>query len=150
VVFVLDVAKGALPVVFLPRLSAVGASPSWALAYGLAAIAGHVRTPYLLWTAGGKGVATAAGVFLALSPVCVLVATGVWAIVLTLSGYVSLASLTGAVALAVALGVREGPRSPVFALGIVVTAFVFWTHRANLGRLHRGVEPRVGHQPPAD
>lgn len=149
VVFAVDVAKGAAPVLFLPRWTAAGASPHWALAYGLAAIAGHVRTPYLLWKAGGKGVATGAGVFLALAPLCTLVALAVWAIVLGLFRIVSLASLAAAAALVVALGIGVGVRSPVFALGVVVAAFVCWTHRANLARLRQGTEPRIGHRPPA-
>ena len=149
VVLALDVAKGFVPAFVFPRWTGAGASPHWALAYGLAAIAGHVRTPFLLWKSGGKGVATAAGVFLALAPVSTLIAVGVWALVLAVSGYVSLASLTAALALAVALGLREGPRSPVFALGVLVAAFVLWTHRANVGRLRRGDEHRFGHNPPA-
>ena len=106
VVLALDVAKGFVPAFVFPRWTAAGASPHWALAYGLAAIAGHVRTPFLLWKSGGKGVATAAGVFLALAPVSTRIAGGAWALVLAVSGYVSLASLTAAVALAVALGLR--------------------------------------------
>lgn len=149
VVFAVDVAKGIVPVLLFPRWAVTGASPYWALAYGLAAIAGHVRTPYLLWKAGGKGVATATGVFLALAPICTLVALVVWGIVLKGFGFVSLASLAAAAALVIALGVDKGVRSPVFGLGVLVAAFVFWTHRANVGRLRRGVEPRVGHRPPA-
>jgi len=142
-VVILDMAKGFVPVLFFPRWTA-GAWPAWALVYGLAAIAGHVRTPYLLWKAGGKGVATGCGVFVALSPVPTLIAFGVWGAVLRVTRYVSVASLSAALALVVALGVHDGPRAPVFALGVVVALFVVWTHRANLGRLRRGEEHRVG------
>src|SRR6185312_15341904 len=90
------------------------ASPYWALAYGLAAIAGYVRTPYLLWKAGGKGVATGCGVFLALAPVPTLIAIAWWAAVLRLWRYVSVASLSAAAVLVIALGVFEGVREPVF------------------------------------
>lgn len=148
VVMAVDVAKGALPVLLLPRVAS-GASALWPLGYGLAAIAGHVRTPFLLWKSGGKGVATAAGVFLALAAVPTLVAFAVWGIVLRVSGYVSLASLAAAVTLVIAVAIAVGPRAPVFAASVVVAAFVFWTHRANIGRLRRGEEHRFGRPRPA-
>jgi len=147
VVVLLDVAKGFVPAFLFPRWTVPGAFAYWALAYGLVAIAGHVRTPYLLWKAGGKGVATACGVFLALAPVPTLIAFAVWAAVLRVWRYVSVASLAAAAALVIALGVLEGPSAPVFALGVVVALFVLWTHRANLDRLRRGEEHRVGRRP---
>src|SRR5579871_3946573 len=72
-VFAFDMAKGALPVLLLPRLvppiaPAFGGQTSVAILCGLAAILGHVRPIYLRFGRGGKGVATAAGVFLALAP----------------------------------------------------------------------------------
>ena len=71
-----------------------GASPElWAIAFGVAAIVGHVRSVFLLWKGGGKGVATAGGVFLALAPIASLISIAVFALVVYLSGYVSLASL---------------------------------------------------------
>ena len=145
-VMLFDAAKGALPVLLLPRWLAAGVPGGgyWALGYGLAAIAGHVRSPYFLWRAGGKGVATASGVFLALVPIPTLLAIAVWALVLRASGYVSLASLAAAVTLPVAVGVMLGVRAPVFALTLLVAAFVFWTHRANIARLRRGEEHRFG------
>lgn len=145
-VFLFDTAKGALPVLLLP--AAVGAttiSPQMlAILCGVAAIAGHVRPVFLRFGKGGKGVATAAGVFLALAPVPMLVALVLFAAVVFTSGYVSLASLTGAVVLPALLAVTQGVQSPVFALSIVLATFVFWTHRANIGRLRRGEEHRFG------
>lgn len=149
VVVLLDVAKGFGPAFLFPQWTIAASSPYWALAYGLAAIAGHVRSPYLLWKAGGKGVATGCGVFLAVAPVATLIAIVVWAAVLRVWRYVSVASLAAAAALVIALGVLEGPRAPVFVLGVVVAGFVVWTHRANLGRLRRGEEHRVGRRPAA-
>lgn len=143
-VLAFDVAKGLVPVLLFPRWFGAAAGSHWALGYGLAAIAGHVRSPWLLWRAGGKGVATASGVFLALAPVPTLLALAVWGITLWLWRYVSLASLAAAVALPLGVAWRLGPRSPVFALAVVVSLFVFWTHRANIGRLRRGEEHRAG------
>ena len=147
-VLLFDAAKGALPVLFFPRLLAAHPPEYWALAYGVAAIAGHVRPIFLLWNGGGKGVATAAGVFFALAPLPMLATTAAWALVVLLSGYVSLASLVAAAALPVALAATRGVESPVFLASLFICAFVFWTHRANIGRLRRGEESRFGRKAP--
>ena len=70
----LDMAKGALPVLLLPPRFAPSQPVLWAIAFGVAAIIGHVKSVFLLWKGGGKGVATAGGVFLALAPVPSLIA----------------------------------------------------------------------------
>lgn len=142
-VFLFDAAKGALPVLLLPRLIPGGNPRLWAMAYGLAAILGHVRPIFLLWKGGGKGVATSAGVFAALAPLPTLIALTLWGLVLKLSGYMSLASLTGALVLPIAILVVDGLHNPLLPVSIGVSLFVFWTHRANLGRLRRGEESRL-------
>ena len=144
VVLLFDAAKGALPVLFLPRLLPSANPLAWSIAYGVAAIAGHVRPVFLLGKGGGKGGATAAGVFAALAPLPVLATTVVFALVLWASGYVSLASLTAAAVLPVGVLALLGHRSPVFVVSLLVGIFVFWTHRANIGRLRRGEEHRFG------
>ena len=144
VVMAFDAAKGAVPVLLFPRWDTADRLEVWAIAYGVAAIVGHVRPIFLLWKGGGKGVATATGVFLGLAWLPTLVAFAVWLIVLLRSGYVSLASLCAAVVLPVVLAFTEGVRSLHFAVGIAIGAFVFWSHRANIGRLRRGEEHRFG------
>ena len=144
VVFLVDVAKGALPVWLLPRMTTTTAPELWAIAYGVLAVAGHVRSVFLLGKGGGKGVATATGVFLALAPLATLLAFTTWAIVVAASGYVSLGSLVAAVVLPIAVLVRAGADAPVFVVAVVLAAFVFWTHRANIARLRRGEEHRFG------
>ncbi len=145
VVFAFDVAKGALPVLLLPRYTVSSFPPVWiAIGCGVAAIFGHTRPLFLLFQRGGKGVATAAGVFLALAPIQTLLVLIVFAVVLLTSGYVSLGSLISASLLPVLIGVTLGPRSPVFVISILVALFVFWTHRTNIGRLRRGEEHRFG------
>jgi glycerol-3-phosphate acyltransferase PlsY len=145
VVFAFDVAKGALPVLLLPRYTVLSFPPVWmAIACGVAAILGHTRPLFLLFQRGGKGVATAAGVFLALAPIQTLLALIVFAVVLLTSGYVSLGSLISASLLPVLIGVTLGPSSPVFAISILVAVFVYWTHRTNISRLRRGEEHRFG------
>jgi len=148
-VMVLDMAKGALPVLLLPPRVAPTHAELWAIAFGVAAIVGHVRPVFLLWKGGGKGVATAGGVFLALAPVASLISIAVFALVVYLSGYVSLGSLSSAVVLTVTVVIMKGASSPVAIACAVITAFVFWTHRANIGRLRRGEENRFRRARPA-
>src|SRR3984893_2734708 len=144
VVFIADFLKGFLPVYFLPIYFAPPQNRAvWALVYGVAAIAGHVKPIFLLGKGGGKGVATASGVFLALAFVPMLVSEVVWIVTFTFTRYVSLASLLGAAVLPIAiLAWYRDPQSPVFIASVIIAAFVFWTHRANIGRLRRGEEHR--------
>ncbi len=144
-VFAFDVAKGAVPVLLLPRWATGPLSPQVAaILCGVAAILGHFRPIFLRFGKGGKGVATAAGVFFALAPLPMLAALVVFAVVVLTSGYVSLGSLTAAVVLPSLLLVTEGVRSPVFQISALLAVFVFWTHRANIRRLRRGEEYRFG------
>jgi glycerol-3-phosphate acyltransferase PlsY len=143
IVFMLDLLKGFLPVYFLPRYMETLRPELWALVYGVAAIFGHVKPIFLLWKGGGKGVATASGVFLALAFVPMLIAEVVWIGVFYFTRYVSLASLVGAAVLPIAiLALYRQPQSPVFIASVIIALFVFWTHRANIGRLRRGEEHR--------
>ena len=144
-VFLADALKGALPVLLLPpRLAASGDPVLWAIACGVAAIVGHVRPVYLGFRKGGKGVATASGVFFALAPVPMLVTFLVFVAIVLATGYVSLGSLVAAVLLPVLLLATRGASSPLFAVSVAIACFVFFTHRANIGRLRRGEEHRFG------
>lgn len=144
-VFAFDVAKGALPVLLFPQLvQGPLAKQVVAIVCGVAAILGHFRPIFLKFGKGGKGVATASGVFFALAPLPMLAALAVFALVVMVSGYVSLGSLTAALVLPAFLFVTEGIRSPVFQVSVVLALFVFWTHRANIQRLRRGEEYRFG------
>ena len=144
-VFLADALKGALPVLYLPPRIAGPRDPIiWAIACGIAAIVGHVRPLFLKLRRGGKGVATAAGVFFALAPVPMAVTFVLFVAVVFATGYVSLGSMLSAVVLPSLLLVTLGPRSPLFLVSVVIAIFVFWTHRSNIGRLRRGEEHRFG------
>jgi glycerol-3-phosphate acyltransferase PlsY len=144
-VFLADALKGALPVLLLPPRIAGTTNPTlWAIACGVAAIAGHVRPVFLKFRKGGKGVATAAGVFFALAPLPMLATFAVFVAVVLASGYVSLGSLLSAIVLPTLLLLTQGATSLLFAVSLIIAAFVFWTHRANIGRLRRGEEHRFG------
>jgi glycerol-3-phosphate acyltransferase PlsY len=146
-VFVLDVAKGAFPVWFLPRLLDAGVPGSdralwWALAYGIAAILGHAKPIFLLWKGGGKGVATATGVFVVLAPGPILSTLVVCIAVVWFSGYMSLGSLSAAALFPLLVWFDLGV-SPVLYGALVIALFICWTHRANIRRLRSGTEPRL-------
>jgi glycerol-3-phosphate acyltransferase PlsY len=146
-VMALDVAKGYLAAGLLPLL------PVWegevvylGMAAGVAAILGHVFTPYLRFR-GGKGVAAAAGVLVALAPLPTAIAAGAFALVAFGTGIVSLASLTAAVTLPVAAFLLD--RTAAYAVHPAVRAvtvglvpFIFYTHRQNIRRLIAGKENR--------
>jgi glycerol-3-phosphate acyltransferase PlsY len=144
-----DIAKGVVPVlVFAPRTSD---SQLFALACGVAAIAGHVFSVFVRFR-GGKGVATAAGVMLGLAPLALGVALVIWIVVLKLSGYVSLASIAAAAGFPLAVYLLDRPDQPgILWLVALVAAAIIWLHRANIRRLLNGTESRFGRRaaPPA-
>ncbi|MEP6766693.1 MAG: glycerol-3-phosphate 1-O-acyltransferase PlsY [Gemmatimonadaceae bacterium] len=144
VVYVVDMAKGVLPVVLFPSLASVAKGWPWGVVFGIAAIIGHVKPIFLLGKGGGKGVATASGVFLGLAPIPALVAFVVFVAVTSISRYVSLGSLIGAVSLVTAMWFQEGTFSALFIVSAIITAFVFYTHRANISRLRSGTESKIG------
>lgn len=137
-----DIAKGAIPVLlFAPQVSR---SELFALAYGIAAIVGHVFSVFVRFK-GGKGVATAAGVMLGLTPLALALAATVWGLVLLLTGYVSLASIAAAAVLPLAVYFLENPTTPaVLRVAVLVAAGVILLHRRNIQRLFRGTESRFG------
>ncbi|MGA2839280.1 MAG: glycerol-3-phosphate 1-O-acyltransferase PlsY [Steroidobacteraceae bacterium] len=148
-VLVLDIGKGVLAVLWLPALVLPGValdadvSRQWlALACGFAVILGHV---YPVWFGfrGGKGVATVVGVVGALEPRLLLPLFSCWFIVLLLTGYVGLASMLAGVALVVAVYVFDAGDTPLLAFCILITAFVIFTHRANIARMAAGTEHRA-------
>ncbi len=121
--------------------SAVGA-----LAAGAAAVLGHAYS-FLSGFKGGKGVLTAFGVFVFLSPIASLLALGLWGAVMGLSRIVSLASLASALVLPPlvfweARWHSAGGFVPVFWVALLVAVFVIVRHRANIVRLLQGAEPR--------
>ena len=149
-VYVLDALKGALPVLLFPGWFGFPAREGWAIACGIAAILGHVRPIFLMWKGGGKGVATASGVFFALAPIATFASLIIFLLVVATTRTMSLASLTGAVVVPIGVALTNGPKSLVFLVSLGVAAFVYWTHRANIGRLRRGEEPKLNFRKPGD
>jgi glycerol-3-phosphate acyltransferase PlsY len=150
-VFALDVLKG-----FLPTLAAlllhgcrIGEPelPLGVALAGFAAVAGH-NWPVFLKFKGGKGMATSCGVFLAVFPLGLLIAVGVWAAVVALTRYVSVGSMVAAATLlACALLLGRDPFGAgkfLTALAAVAAVLSIVRHRANIGRLVQGTENRIG------
>jgi acyl phosphate:glycerol-3-phosphate acyltransferase len=135
-----DIAKGTIPVLgFAPLVSD---SQVFALACGIAAIAGHVFSVFVHFK-GGKGVATAAGVMLGLTPVALTVCAAVWALLVLLTGYVSLGSIAAAAVLPLAVYLLERPVSAeLIWVDAAVAAGVILLHRRNIQRLLSGTENR--------
>lgn len=132
---------------FLPRVFPVEviAFPEVRLNYatlaGVCAVIGHNYTCWLGFK-GGKGIATSAGVFVALAPLAVSIALGAWIIAFVASRYVSLASIAAAVALPTAVWLTKDST----CLGLVTTALgalAIYKHKANIQRLLAGTEHRA-------
>jgi len=139
IAFVLDAAKGAVAVLVAQRLSAEPATP---VAGGLASIIGHIY-PVWLGFRGGKGVATAGGVFAVLTPVALGIAAAVFVLAIWVTRYVSVGSMAAAVTLAVTTAAMDMPAA--VTVGTVITAVIIvHRHRENLARLIAGTERRVG------
>jgi glycerol-3-phosphate acyltransferase PlsY len=159
--FVLDVMKGALPVLIVGLAAGVFGNSMehietnemllW-ICVVLASLLGHMYSPFLKF-GGGKGVATTFGGMVAMWPlltVPVLLAFLAWAITLKATKMISLASLVAAVVLfadaiaSVMLNATLEHAWPLLAVTGLITAMVFWKHRSNIGRIIRGEEPKIG------
>ena len=150
VVFVLDAAKGALAASAPALLASVlGLRPQGNALFlatilgGLAAIAGHVFSPWLGFK-GGRGVATSLGVFLAIMALPTLVAFGLWTALVALSRRVSVGSIGAAIVypILVCLERRHDPNQiPLMVAAGLVAVLVIVRHSANIKRLLAGTEP---------
>lgn len=141
-VVLVDVLKGWAPAALFPQVG--GGGTGWGMAYGAASILGHV---FSFWVGfrGGKGVATSAGVFLALAPLGTGVALAVWIVAVWTTGFVSVGSIAAALTLpAVLLAIPDARDPLLLPVTVLLAAFVLWTHRTNIARLRRGEEHRFG------
>jgi len=143
---VLDAAKGAAAVLIARQFASNHFEVNWTVAAaGLAVILGHIF-PVWLGFRGGKGVATGVGVFLALSPVAVLLAMIVFLPVVALTRYVSLGSILAAAAFPLFLwlfglsGRSEMERTPMLAVAIAGALLIIVKHHENISRLIKGNE----------
>jgi glycerol-3-phosphate acyltransferase PlsY len=141
-IYALDAAKGFVPAWWGPEFAPALPAMTVGVLGGSAAVLGHVFTP-LLGFRGGKGVATAAGVFGVLAPAAVGAATALFVVVVWATKYISVGSMAAAIALAVAAGVAEAPAAVVAGAGLAAVIIIH-RHRGNLSRVLAGTERRVG------
>ncbi len=149
-VFLLDLSKGVLPTLAVTLLVPAGGPyhpHPLAVAAALAAVLGHVFPVYLGFK-GGKAVAAGTGAFLVLAPQAVLAALVVWVVIFAIWRYVSLASMCGALSLAISVWAFSADPlgSGVFltTVGTLGALLVIALHRANIKRLLSGAEHRIG------
>lgn len=136
----LDAAKAAVPVLVAGQFWPHADGLTQGIA-GVAAVAGHCFTPWLMFK-GGKGFASAAGALLALAWPAMLACAVIWAAVLFISRISSVSSLVTVVAAPAVAWAMDYPQA--IAPLMAIAAIVIVQHRANIGRLMRGEEPRVG------
>jgi glycerol-3-phosphate acyltransferase PlsY len=143
VVLLLDALKAVLPMLATRAILAGDpAANSWATLVGLAAFLGHIF-PVWLGFKGGKGVATALGVFAVLAPLVTLVAVVAFGVTFALTRVPAVGSLVGTAVCTVGVFVVNGASSVLSWAAVLVAALVTWRHRSNLARLRRGAEHKV-------
>lgn len=135
ITLLLDIGKGYLPML---AVSAWGAPAEIVMFTGLAAFLGHLY-PVYLWFKGGKGVATALGVFIFLDWTAIIISLVLFAGVTGITGFVSAGSLTASLAMVILLLAFHGMDS-YFWLGAAVALLIWWKHRGNIRLLLRGEE----------
>lgn len=137
-IFVLDMLKGAVSAYLGIHL---GGSELAGIICGLLAIAGHSWSIFLGFK-GGKGVATGLGVILMLMPWVTLIVFAVWFVIVRLTGYVSLASMVGAVLVPV-LALLFSLHTEFLVLGLIAAVFIVYRHKTNISRLLNGTESKI-------
>jgi len=122
---------------------------------GLCAVLGHNYSPWVGFK-GGKGIATSAGVFVALMPAAIVIIIAVWLLVFLITRYVSLASIiaTSVLPLVTLWGswfhgkIQNGTwNKPLFAFTVIIAVLAVWKHRGNIERLRKGTEHRFTRKP---
>ncbi len=149
-VVIIDIGKGVIAAGVVPglELPLVPADPeisrNWlTMCCAAAAVVGHVWSIYHGFK-GGKGAATLVGTLIVLGPLLVAVILLVWAIVVGLSGYVGLASMSAAVSLPVWLAITRLPDDqPLFIYAVAMAVLIIYCHRSNIRRMRDGVENRA-------
>jgi glycerol-3-phosphate acyltransferase PlsY len=137
----LDAGKGVFPMVLTYML--VGEDYFWLSLVGGAVFLGHVFSIYLHFK-GGKGVATALGVILTLSPVTTFLLLVLFALIVYFTRYVSLGSLCAAAALPILMALLGPPSRACVTLSLLIAFLVIYNHRENIHRLLSGQENKIG------
>lgn len=155
-VFILDFLKGFLPAMFLTRFLEVSYSrislfpqaqspENWyletALLFGILAVLGHIFTPFLGFR-GGKGIATAAGIFCYLVPIPFFISLSVFIAVLAAKRIVSLASVASAAVLPWTILIFQ-KNKVYFILSLVLSVLLIYRHKNNIAGIIKGTEKKI-------
>lgn len=149
-VFIIDLGKGigaialARSVDHMPFTPPSVDIPSLIALSGFLALVGHSKSVWLGFT-GGKSVATSLGILLAMNWVVALAAVAVFTGVVGVTRIVSISSISGAIAVVIAMVVLNEP-IPYQLFAVIGGTYVIWRHRSNLKRLLKGTEPKLGQQ----
>lgn len=151
-VAILDIAKGSAAVglaALLTPAEFVSMQQDWLLIVAaMAAVAGHSYSPYIRFK-GGKGVATAAGALLFVTPMAWMFLLVTFVSVSLITRYVSLGSISAAILYPVLVTAFYRDRPAVIVAGFVIAAVVLWRHRTNMVRLYRGEESKIRFKKPS-
>lgn len=139
VVFLLDMLKGFIPTALAVKL--FGIDSLWVVLVGLFAVLGHMF-PLFFGFKGGKGVATAFGVLLAVSPKVAFLSLLVWVLVVFFTRYVSLGSIVASTSAVFFLIVSDTPTS-VSTMALLIALLIVYKHKDNISRLLSGTEHRI-------
>jgi acyl phosphate:glycerol-3-phosphate acyltransferase len=137
----LDAIKGAVAVVVADRFTSGAGAP---MAAGLASVFGHIYPVWLRFR-GGKGVATAAGVFAVLTPFALAIASAAFVMAVWITRYISVGSVIGALTLAVVAAFSGAPGAVEIGSAIAALTIVH-RHRTNISRVLAGTERRIGYR----
>lgn len=142
-VVAIDIGKGVLACALVANAVFLFSQPLqiWVtVACGLAAVMGHIWPVYFRFR-GGKGAATVVGVMLVIAPFAGLWVLLLWLLVLGLTGYVGLATISAAASLPLVLSVSSAG-TPLVVFGVCIALVVVWAHRSNIQRMCNGTENR--------
>jgi len=131
-----DVLKGMIPIVIAIQLNV---SDPWLAGVGLSTFLGHVF-PIFLGFRGGKGVATALGVYLVVSPIAVLIEFLLFAGLVWKWRYISLGSISCATTIPILIAFFRSDSQAYFILSVIIAALILYRHQENIVRLLQGTE----------
>jgi glycerol-3-phosphate acyltransferase PlsY len=137
----LDIAKGVVAVKIAQLVLGPGTADLFILLAGVMAIVGHNLSIFLKFD-GGRGVATSVGVLGSLAFVEVLIVGAIWVGIIIFFRYVSLGSITGAVVLPILMFLFNQPLI-IIGFGVLISAFVIYSHKPNIKRLLNGNENKI-------
>jgi len=142
-VVLIDLGKGYFAAGILPKFLGNELTASFAAFLGLLAVCGHIWSPFLQFK-GGKGVGAALGVSMALYPLASVILMGVWSLIVLVTRFASVASLTAAICYPIVVYLFYKPGFSEIIISVIIMFLLVSAHRSNLKRLKGGQELKIG------